>query len=104
MILEERDYRLVPGALGAFMEAYETFGLPVQRRHLGEPVGFFSTDIGELNHVIALWRYADYAERSARRSLMLADPDWPGYLARIRGLIDVQNVRILVPAPYSPLR
>lgn len=103
MILEERDYRLVPGKLGAFMAAYETLGLPVQRRHLGEPVGFFSTDIGELNHVIAMWRYTDYAERSERREAMLNDPDWAEYLAAIEGLIDVQNIRILTPTRYSPM-
>ncbi len=104
MILEERDYRLLPGKLGAFTEAYERLGLPVQRRHLGEPVGFFSTDIGELNHVVAMWRYADYAERSERRANMLNDPKWADYLAAIDGLIDVQNIRILTPTSYSPLR
>ncbi len=104
MILEERDYRLVPGATAAFLEAYETLGLPIQRRHLGEPVGFFTTDIGELNHVISMWRYDDYAQRSERRAKMLADPDWPAYLASIKGLIDVQNIRILTPAKFSPIR
>lgn len=103
MILEERDYRLVPGATAAFLKAYETLGLPVQRRHLGEPVGFFTTDIGELNHVLSMWRYADYADRSARRAQMLADPEWPAYLDSIKGLLDVQTIRILAPAPFSPL-
>ncbi len=104
MILEERDYRLVPGMLGTFMQTYETLGLPVQLRHLGQPVGFFTTDIGELNHVVSMWSYEDYADRSARRERMLADPDWPAYLAAIKGLIDLQSIRILTPAPYSPLK
>lgn len=104
MILEERDYRLVPGMTGAFLTAYETMGLPIQRKHLGEPVGFFTTDIGELNHVISIWRYDDYALRSQSRAAMLADPDWPAYLAAIKGMIDVQNIRILTPARFSPLR
>lgn len=104
MILEERDYRLVPGITAAFLSAYETLGLAIQRRHLGDPVGFFVTDIGELNHVVSMWRYQDYADRSARRALMLADPDWPAYLAAIKGMIDVQNIRILTPAPFSPLK
>ena len=104
MILEERDYRLVQGMTGPFLAAYERLGLPVQRKHLGEPVGFFSTDIGELNHIVSMWRYDDYAQRSARRAAMLADPDWPAYLDAIKGMIDVQNIRILTPAPFSPLR
>lgn len=89
---------------GAFLKAYETLGLPIQKRHLGEPVGFFTTDIGELNHIISMWRYDDYKDRSTRRAAMLADPDWPAYLDEIRGMIDVQNIRILAPAPFSPLK
>lgn len=104
MILEERDYRMVQGKTGEFLSAYERLGLPIQRKHLGEPVGFFTTDIGELNRVISMWRYDDYADRSARRAKMLADPEWPAYLDSIRGLIDVQNIRILTPAPFSPLK
>lgn len=104
MILEERDYRLVQGMTGAFLKAYETLGLPVQRRHLGEPVGYFVTDIGELNHVVSMWRYEDYNDRSMRRAAMLADPEWPVYLESIRGMIETQNIRILTPAPFSPLR
>ena len=104
MILEERDYRLIQGMTGPFLKAYETLGLPVQRQHLGEPVGFFVTDIGELNHVISMWRYEDYADRSKRRAAMLADAGWPAYLESIRGMIDTQNIRILTPAPFSPLR
>lgn len=104
MILEERDYRIKAGYLGDFLEKYETLGLPVQREHLGDPYAFFTSEIGELNHVVSMWRYADLTDRSAKRSLMLSDPRWPGYLASIKGLIDVQNIRILTPVSFSPLK
>lgn len=100
MILEERDYRLKPGKAPTFLQIYEKFGLPVQRRHLGEPYGFFTSEIGELNHVVAMWRYNDLNDRAERRAAMLLDPDWPGYLSKIDGLIDVQNIRILTPAGF----
>jgi hypothetical protein len=104
MILEERDYRMVPGKTAQFLAIYEEYGLPVQRRHLGEPVGFFVTDIGELNHVVSLWKYDDYAERSERRAFMLADPDWPVYLQKIVGLIDTQRNRILAEVRFQHAR
>lgn len=104
MILEERDYRMKPGKVAAFLAAYEKLGLPVQRRHLGEPYGFFTSDIGELNRVVAMWRYQDLTDRSARRAEMLADPDWPAYLARIDGMIDQQAIRILTTAPFFDLQ
>lgn len=103
MLLEERDYRLKPGRTGAFLAAYERLGLPVQRRHLGEPWGFFTSDIGEMNRVVAMWCYTDMADRATRRAAMLADPDWPAYLAAIDGLIDTQANRILAPAPFFSL-
>ncbi|MBB4234762.1 NIPSNAP family protein [Rhizobium esperanzae] len=62
------------------------------------------SDIGELNHVVSMWRYADMIERAEKRSKMLTDPRWPGYLASIKGLIDVQAIRILTPTAFSPIR
>ncbi|MDF0661654.1 MULTISPECIES: NIPSNAP family protein [unclassified Rhizobium] len=104
MILEERDYRIRAGYVADFLEKYQTLGLQVQREHLGEPHGFFVSDIGELNRVVSMWRYADMTERAERRSKMLTDHRWPGYLASIKGLIDVQTIRILTPTAFSPLR
>ncbi|SCB58611.1 NIPSNAP protein [Rhizobium aethiopicum] len=104
MILEERDYRIKAGYVADFLEKYQALGLPVQREHLGEPHGFFVSDVGELNHVVSMWRYADMIERAEKRSRMLTDQRWPGYLASIKGLIDVQTIRILIPTTFSALR
>lgn len=103
MLLEERDYRIRAGFLGDFVDCYMRLGLPIQRAHLGEPVGFFTSDIGELNHFVSMWRWHDLGERTARREKMLADPDWSGYLASIKGLVDTQTIRFLAPTPFSPL-
>ena len=54
--------------------------------------------------VVSMWRYDDHTDRTARRAAMLADPDWPGYLEAIRGMIDVQNIRILAPTGFSALK
>ncbi len=104
MILEERDYRIVPGRMKEFLKAYETLGLPIQKEFLGEFVGQFTSDIGELNHVVALWRYESMADREARRAKMLAHEPWQIYLDAIRGMIERQQTRILVPTSMSPMR
>src|SRR6218665_1650071 len=67
MLLEERDYRIRAGFLGDFVDCYMRLGLPIQCAHLGEPVGFFTSDIGELNHFVSMWRWQDLGERAARR-------------------------------------
>jgi len=85
MILEERDYRIKAGYVADFLEKYQTLGLPVQRDHLGEPHAFFTSDIGELNHVVSMWRYKDLSERTEKRARMLADERWPEYLSSVKG-------------------
>jgi hypothetical protein len=104
VIVEERDYRLRPGKLGLFVATYEEVGLPLQREFLGRLLGYFTSEIGELNHVVSLWAFDGLDDRMRRRSRMLADPRWQAYLDRVTDLIDVQSTRILVPSRFSPLR
>ena len=104
MILEERDYHIVPGRIKDFLKAYETLGLLIQKEFLGEFVGQFTSEIGELNHVVALWRHESMADREARRARMLAHEPWQIYLDAIRGMIERQPTRILVPTPLLPMR
>lgn len=104
MIYEERDYRIKAGKLGQFVALYGEFGLPIQKEFLGTFHAYFTTEIGELNHVVALWSYESLDDRTQRRARMLADPRWQDYLRRVDGLIDIQNTRILTPVSYSPLQ
>jgi hypothetical protein len=104
MIIEERDYRVRHGKLAEFIELYSQHGLPIQQEHLGKFLGYFTTDIGELNHVVAWWQYDSLGDREARRERMAADPRWTDYLKMTNGMLDVQRSRILKPTAFSPLR
>ena len=104
MIVEERDYRLKPGKLGLFVNTYEKHGLPLQVKHLGKFLGYFTTEIGELNHVVALWGYEGLDDRARRRAAMLADPQWQEYLGMVADYLDVQNTRIMTPSSFSPIQ
>ena len=76
MIVEERDYTLKAGKLGAFVETYRDHGLQIQLDYLGAFHGYFTSEIGEPNHVVAWWSYASLDDRQARRARMSADPLW----------------------------
>lgn len=104
MIVEERDYRIRTGRLKAFVDAYEVHGLPIQLELLGTFHGYFTSEVGELNHVVAWWSYESMDDRLARRDRMMADPRWHDYLARVDGMVEVQNTRFLRPTRFSPLR
>ena len=57
MIVDLRTYTMIPGRLNAWLKLYETDGYPIHVRHLGEPLGIFTTDVGTLNQVVLMWRY-----------------------------------------------
>jgi hypothetical protein len=80
MIVEERCYTLKPGTVALYYQDYDPRGLRIQRRILGNLIGYFHTEIGELNQVVHLWGYESLAERERRRALLAADTEWQDYL------------------------
>ena len=56
MIIDHRTYELQPGRLRDFLALYEKEGLPVQLKHLGHLVGYFSTEVGNVNEIVTSGR------------------------------------------------
>src|SRR6202023_4382684 len=102
MIFDLRTYTIKPNRLARFLETYERLALPLQRKYLGEPYGFFVSHIGPLNRVVHLWQYESLADREQRRDAMEADPEWQAY-RRVAleedTLIDMEN-QILKPVSF----
>jgi hypothetical protein len=103
MIVEERDYRLHPGTLKTYLELYAAEGMAVQKQILGNMLGYFSTDIGELQHVVHLWGYENYGERERRRAELGRNPVWLAYTEKMLPLVQAMNSRILIPTVFSPI-
>jgi hypothetical protein len=87
MIFDHRTYELQPGRLREFLALYEKEGLPVQKRHLGNLVGFFTTEIGKVNEIVHIWGCEDLADRTRRRAAMMSDPARQAYLQKSREYI-----------------
>ena len=104
MIVEERCYTVKPGTVHVYYQDYQPRGLEIQTRILGNLIGYFHTEIGEINQIVHLWGYELLAERERRRALLAADPDWLAYLKQSPDIIVKMESRILVPAPFSPIR
>ena len=104
MIMEDPDNTARPGRLATFVETCREHGLPIQLEHLGTFQGYVTTEIGELDHVVAGWSDDSLADREVRPARMLADPRWAGDLVRIGDLLQLQADRVLDPTSFSPLR
>ena len=104
MIVEERTYHIVTGRLPELVRLYEEKGIAIQEEILGNLIGWFTVDVGELSSIVSMWGYESYAERERRRGLLQADERWQAFLGAIQPLIDTQWNRILVPVAFSPIR
>ena len=104
MIVEERTYTLEVGKVPEYLRLYEEEGLAIQTRILPRMVGYFHTEVGTLNQVVHLWAYEDFEERTRKRAELFSDEEWKAYVAKVRPLILHQENRILIPAPFSPIR
>ncbi len=104
MIVEQRIYELRPGATHEFLALYEAEGLAVQLEAYGNLIGYFSSEVGELNRVIHLWGFDSFEERARRRSALSADPRWRAFLGKAGGLLVTQRNELLIPASFSPIK
>ncbi len=104
MIIDERSYEVHPAHVQDYLDLYEAEGMTIQISHLGDLVGWFTTDIGTVNEVVHLWRYKDMGDREKRRARMNADPAWQAFRKKASPYLLRMRNRILVPTAFSPLR
>jgi hypothetical protein len=104
LIVEERSYHVFTGKLHEVVRLYAEEGTLVQQEHLGNLIGAFTVDVGDVSTIVHLWGYESYAERERRRALLQADQRWKDFLVKIQPLIHTQRTRMLLPTPYSPVR
>ncbi|MCV9961642.1 NIPSNAP family protein [Pararhizobium sp. BT-229] len=101
MFYEIRTYRLKNGAIPAYLKVVEEEGIAIQKKHLGELVGYFFSEIGVINEIVHIWGFSGLDDREARRGRLTADPEWQAFLPKIRDLIEVAENKIMKPAAFS---
>jgi hypothetical protein len=101
-VYELRLYRFHPGKIAEWARLAQE-GLPLREKY-SSPVGFWQVEVGPLNSVVHLWPYRDAQHRAEIRKAVAADPGWQAIITRLYPLIQAQEAKLLVPAPFSPLR
>lgn len=104
MIVDVRIYQIVPRKMGEYLKLFEEYGLPVQRRHLGDPLGYFVTEHGQLHQVVHLWGFDSLADLEHKRAARNADPAWDDYMARTEGLVVSQENKLTRPTAWSGIK
>ena len=100
MFVEQRTYQVLPGRINEYLTLYEAKGLVPQSRHLKCMLGYYASEIGDLNEIVHIWGHESLDARERNREAMRADPDFAAYWQEVRGIIVAQRTRILKPAPF----
>lgn len=101
-VYELRIYRTHPGKSGEWLGHFRA-ALPAREKY-SAPVAVWSTEIGPLNTVLHLWGYRDPNHRAEVRKSALGDPAWQAFVQQATPLLQVMETKLLIPAPFSPLR
>jgi hypothetical protein len=97
VIYEIRTYDLV---LGGVAEVEERTAEALSGWGAESPlVGFFHTEVGPLNQVVHIWRFANLEERARIRAAALGDPRWPPATGEF---ILNQQIELVTPFPFVP--
>jgi hypothetical protein len=104
MIVEERTYKIRTGKMARYLQLVREEGLAIQQPILGNLIGYFQVEIGELSHVVRMWGYSDLNDRTERRKKLAADQRWQAFSVKLSENIDSAENRILIPTDFSPLQ
>jgi hypothetical protein len=97
MIHEFRTYLLKSGSTAGFLE--KTGALIDKRVAYSPLVGFFQSEVGQLNQVVHIWQYESLNERAVVRAKVVEDGVWPPDNS---DSIVTQQSDIFIPAPFMP--
>lgn len=108
VIHELRIYHCAQGRLPALHRRFQESTLALWRRHGIEPIGFWTTEVGESNHALTFMiRWESIAARELRWSAFNNDPDWLAVRERYEAegpiVARIEN-QLLRPTSYSPLQ
>ena len=103
-VYEKRTYTLKVGTLGEVIRLYREEGWPaLEKGGFSEKlVGYFTSDAGQLNQLVHLWKFDDDADRRDHWGRLFKDDDFMAFAAQLRPLLLTQENQLLLAAPWGP--
>ncbi len=104
MIIEMRTYTIKPGELHNFINIYDKEIRQIHTKVLGNQIGFFYTEIGNVNEVVHLYGYDSYEDRQSRREILSKSPEFLAYIGKVKSLIVDMKNQLMTPASFSNIK
>tara|TARA_Y100001970_G_C14102429_1_gene786231 strand:- start:937 stop:1239 length:303 start_codon:yes stop_codon:yes gene_type:complete len=99
-----RTYTIKPGELNNFLNIYDKEIRKIHIETLGNQIGFFYTEIGNLNEVVHLYGYKSFEDRQKRRSVLSKTPEFKSYISKVKNLIIDMKNQLMQPAEFSKIK
>jgi hypothetical protein len=98
-VYEMRIYTYQPGTMPEVLKRWaEAIG---DREKLSPLAACWYSEIGGLNKFVHIWPYKDLGERARIRAEAQQLPNWP---PKTREFLVRQENKLLIPAPFSPMK
>ena len=104
MIIEMRTYLLKPTKLKKFLDIYNKEIRETHVSILGNQIGFFYTEFGDLNKVVHLYGYESFEDRDKRRAVLAKNKDFLNYITKVDDIIVHMKNEILLPTEFSKIK
>ncbi|MCK2122712.1 MULTISPECIES: NIPSNAP family protein [Pseudomonas] len=104
-MIELRPFSKLGGKDHGWLDTRHHFSFAeYQSEALGNLIGYFQPQTGDLNRVIHLWGFESLEDRNSRRAALSANPKWREFLGKAGGFVTAQHAEILSGASFSPIR
>jgi len=104
MIFEMRTYTIKIGQLNNYINHFESVGMPIISKY-STLVGYWYTEIGELNQIIQIWSYKDLNERSEKRQELYKNDSWlTDFIPNAMLMLEKQESKIINAVSFSPIK
>ena len=104
MIIEMRTYYIKVGMLNNFINIYDKEIRKIHIKILGNQIGFFYSEFGDLNKVVHLYGYESHRDRDKRRALLIKQEAFKNYLHKVKDILVNQKSEILLPTKFSKIK
>jgi hypothetical protein len=101
-IYELRTYTVTVGKMSEVVALYKAEGWPALSKHPAKLCGYFTGDIGALNQLVHLWKFEDDADRRKFWDGVYGDQAFMNFAKQLRPLLQKQENKLLLAAPWGP--
>lgn len=101
MIYELKTYTVRPGLMPDCIQAYEEEGYAFFKPYEDRLQGYFTTEVGPLNQLVQIWKFASHDDRQNMLDSLRGDPAFGAFAARLSPMLQDREAVLMKPAPFA---